>query len=133
MSGYELAAVLLFVLSMVALITVVVWTMMHLDRLVVAVMRGFNIRLYPTAIAIATLIEKCPEQWTGSGGHFLCHPDVGAIRNDAGVEGIYVETRFGKWKPNAIERRIIRDAVDWRMGLYIRNRVQKAMERKAIG
>lgn len=127
----ELATFLIF-LSFLALLICALLVALNYDRMIVTLMRGFNIRLYPTAIAIAMLIEKCPEQWTGS-AHHLSHPDIGDIWTANGAYGLYVDMNFGRWKPNAIERRIICDAVDWRMGLYIRNRVQKAMERKAIG
>ena len=101
------------------------------DRIVVSLMRRFNICVYPTAISIAMLLIEHPEQWSAD-QHRMSHPDIGSIWTANDAYGLKIETAFGTWKPNAIERRIIRDAVDWRIGDYIRNRLLLAAQRNAL-
>ena len=119
-------------LSIVAIFGGVALAINYYDRIVVALMRRFNIFLYPTAINIAMLIEQHPEQWS-SDRHRLSHPNVGAIWIANGAYALRVETAFGDWMPNAIERRIIRNAVDWRIGDYLRHRIANTMQRNALG
>ena len=101
------------------------------DRIIVSLMRRFNIHIYPTAISIAVLLTEHPEQWS-SDKHYMSHPDIGSIWTANAAYGLRIETAFGTWKPNAIERRIIRDAVDWRIDDYIRHRLLVAAQRNAL-
>lgn len=102
------------------------------DRIVVFLMKLMHIYAYPTAIGIAMLITERPEQWSAS-THHMIHPDIGSIWTANDAYGLYIETQFGKWVPNRIERRIIRDAVDWRISQYIRNRLEAAQTKALRG
>ena len=101
------------------------------DSILVAFMRRFDIRLYPVAIAIAKSIMEHPDEWSFDKYHMI-HPIIGSIWTANEAYGLHVETEVGKWKPNMIERRIIRDAVDWRIGDYIRNRLALTMQKNAL-
>jgi hypothetical protein len=80
---------------------------------------------------MAMLIIQRPEQW--SFDHYrMSHPDIGSIWIANGAYGLHVETAIGDWKPNFIERRIIREAVDWRIEQYLRERLQVAAERNML-
>lgn len=103
----------------------------HYDRVIVFLMRRMNMHVFPTAIRIAMLITEHPEQWTAS-PHRLLHPQIGSIWTANGAYGLYLETEFGKWEPNKIERRIIREAVDWRISQYIRNRLEAVARQQAL-
>jgi hypothetical protein len=105
---------------------------LHFDRIVVILLRRLRIPLYPTAIGIAVAIVNQPEQWS-SDGYKLSHPDIGSIWIANGAFGIKLDTNMGKWSPNYIERRIIREAVDWRIGAYIRDRLEVALRKNARG
>jgi hypothetical protein len=96
------------------------------DRIIVAVLRRTGLPVYPLAVSIAVLIFEHPEQWSGT-EHTMSHPKVGSIWISNGVSFTRIKSEFGEWKPNWIERRIIRDAVDWRIRGYIRNRITEAM------
>lgn len=95
-------------------------------RLAVNFMRRFGIHIYPEAISIATLIMDHPDQWSAD-EYRMSHPIVGRIWTANEAYGIKIETPMGDWKPNAYERLIIRDAVDWRLNQYIRNRIALAL------
>lgn len=103
----------------------------HYDRVAVFLMRRTHIHVYPLAIGIAVLITEHPEQWSAS-AHHMAHPDIGSIWTANGAYGLYIQTEFGKWVPNKVERRIIRDAVDWRIGQYVRNRLEAATRKHAL-
>jgi len=113
------------------IIALVVAAVFFSDRLVVVLMRWLNLPLFPTAVGIAISIMEHPEQWS-SGSRELRHPDIGAIWIGNDAWGIKVETDFGTWTPNRIERRIIHEAVDWRINDYIRNRLAIMMQRRAL-
>jgi len=98
------------------------------DRIAVWVMRQAAIYAYPVAIDIAISIERRPEQWNSDGYH-LSHPVIGNIWTANDAYGLYVQTQFGRWTPNRLERRIIYNAVQWRLNSYIRDRVQLAMQK----
>jgi len=103
----------------------------YFDRIIVALMRCFNIIIFPTAISIAMLILEHPEQWSHD-QYRMSHPDIGSIWIANESYGLKVETAFGDWIPNFIERRIIRDAVDWRINQYIKRRITQALQRNAL-
>jgi len=125
-----MSGVCLFFLLYVAAILLFLMAVFS-DRIVVFLMRWLNLPLFPTAVGIAISIMEHPEEWS-SNKHELCHCDIGSIwiANDA--YGIRVETAFGTWNPNRIERRIIREAVDWRIGGYIRNRIAHSIQRRTL-
>jgi hypothetical protein len=103
----------------------------NFDRVAVFLLRRLNLPLFPTAISMAMLIIQRPEQW--SFDHYrMSHPDIGSIWIANGAYGLHVETAIGDWKPNFIERRIIREAVDWRIEQYLRERLQVAAERNML-
>lgn len=102
------------------------------DRVVVFVLRWLGIPLFPTAIGVAMSIVNHPEQWSST-NYELTHPDIGTIWIANGALGIRMDTGMGRWEPNCIERRIIRDAVDWRLANYLRGRVEVAMRKSALG
>lgn len=119
----------LFVLAWLLLIGVVIAIpviVTHHDRIFVMLMRRFDIQACPEAVAIALLIYQQPEQWT-CGTHRMSHPKVGEIWTANEAYGLHVETEFGQWKPSKIERRIIRNAVDWRIKEYVKNRIAHAL------
>jgi hypothetical protein len=99
----------------------------NFDRIVVTMLGCSSRQVYPLAVSIAVLIYEHPEQWTCR-THEMVHPKVGAIWTSNEAYGLRVESDFGKWTPGRIERRIIRDAVDWRIQGYIRNRITQAMK-----
>lgn len=122
---------LVVLLSVAVLAGTVGFCAANFDRIAVILLRRLGIRLYPTAIGIALLIVNHPEQWSFD-RHRMTHPDLGSIwiANDA--YGLKVETAMGDWKPNLIERRIIREAVDWRIGRYLRDRLNVAVQKNAL-
>jgi hypothetical protein len=122
---------LLVLLSIATLFGTVGFVAANFDRIAVILLRRLGIPLYPTAIGIALLIVNHPEQWSFD-RHRMTHPDLGSIwiANDA--YGLKVETAMGDWKPNLIERRIIREAVDWRIGRYLRDRLNVAVQKNAL-
>jgi len=101
---------------------------MYWDHVVVWFLRTARIYAFPVAINIAMSIEHHPEQWN-SDGYRLSHPIVGSIWTGNEAYGLHIETPFGDWKPNKIERRIIRNAVDWRQKEYVKGRLGMAMQK----
>src|SRR5690349_5121824 len=112
-------------------IGLVALVIMNFDRIAVWVIRGFQLPLYPTAVGIAILVVERPEQWSSDPYH-LSHPDIGSIWIANAAYGLHIETDIGKWEPNFIERRIIREAVDWRIGRYVRERLTIAVQRNML-
>ena len=104
-----------------------------IDRLVVILLRrlGLGMALFPTAVGIAVSIITHPEQWSSDGDH-LIHPDIGTIWIANAARGIHVDTEMGRWEPNWIERRIIREAVDWRVSNYIRDRLEVTVRKNML-
>jgi hypothetical protein len=98
----------------------------NFDRIVVRLLRCSGMPVYPLAVSIAVLIYKHPEQWTCR-THEMLHPKVGSVWTSNKAYGLHVDSDFGRWDPNWIERRIIRDAVDWRIRTFVRNRITQAM------
>jgi hypothetical protein len=115
--------------AVAAICTMSLW----FDRVAVIVLRrlGLGMMLFPTAVGIAVSITSHPEQWS-SDGYQIAHSDIGRIWIGNAAYGIRVETAFGKWQPNWIERRIIREAVDWRIGRYIRDRLELSVRKNAL-
>jgi len=109
-------------------IGLIVLCICHYDYIVVGLMRLFNLPFYPAAVGIAITILRHPEEWSSS-KHMMTHPEIGSIWIANGAYGLHVDTDFGQWTPNKIERRIIREAVDWRLSEYIKGRVTQAMQR----
>jgi len=101
------------------------------DRVIVYCMRLCNIRIYPEAVGIALLIYQHPDEWK-PGTHRMFHPKIGDIWTANEAHGLHIETDVGKWVPNKIERRIIRDAVDWRIKTYVKMRIAYAMDTKLV-
>jgi hypothetical protein len=103
------------------------------DRVAVIIVRcsGLGPALYPTAVGIAMSIYNHPEQWS-SDGYTMSHPEIGSIYIGLHAWALEVTTEMGKWKPNFIERRIIREAVDWRIGRYIRDRLEVVVRKNAL-
>ena len=102
-----------------------------LDRLIVNVIALTNAPVYPLARAVASLIYTRPDEWT-LGTHEMSHDKVGRIWTANKAYGITVETRAGKWNPTWLERRIIRNAADWRIKCYVRNQVMKALGKNLL-
>jgi hypothetical protein len=96
------------------------------DRIVVALVAYSGLPLFPLAMSIANLVYQKPDEWS-AGSHKMTHRKVGSIWTANCAHGLHVETDFGCWKPNWIERRIIYDAVRWRIGGYIANQVAHAV------
>jgi hypothetical protein len=123
---------IIFVSVMGAIIAIPLW----FDRVAVIALRwsGLGPVLYPTAVGIAVLIVTHPEQWTNEGLQLtrLKHADIGTVWVVSGST-LHVETAMGQWEPGFIERRIIREAVDWRLGRYIRDRLEVAVRKNALG
>jgi hypothetical protein len=108
----------------------IILAIVKFDRIAASLMRWFNIRLFPTAVRIAILIFEHPEQWS-SDGHHLSHKVIGSIWISNAAYGLEVKTDMGTWKPNFIERRIIRDAVDWRIKHFLKNRITQAIQQNS--
>lgn len=102
------------------------------DHIIVAVIYTLHLNVCPMARQIAMLLYQYPEQWTGDKYH-LSHPKVGAIWIANEAYGLKIQTEFGDLKPNVIERRLIRDAVDWRLRGYIRHRLTAALSQSVTG
>ncbi len=107
-------------------------TAMNYDRPVSWLIYLCHVPVFPEARAIAWLIYDLPDEWNGD-GYRLSHPTVGSIWIANAAYGLKLETPFGHWTPNAIERRIIRDAVDWRLREYIRGRLGQALRQPVLG
>jgi hypothetical protein len=129
----DLLIFLVLCIACVAAVAALCTTPLWIDCLVVILLRrlGLGMMLFPTAVGIAVSITCHPEQWSSDGYH-INHPDIGRIWIGNAAYGIRVETAFGKWQPNFIERRIIREAVDWRIGAYIRDRLEVALRKNAL-
>lgn len=123
---------LLCVFLIVSAIATIVFAARNLDRLIVGIIRRANIPVFSVAVGIAMLIVEHPEQWSFD-RHRMSHPDIGSIWIANEAYGLRLETAMGDWKPNFIERRIIREAVDWRIARFIRERLQVAIERNMLG
>lgn len=104
----------------------IVLACVHYDRIIVAFIRRLRIPVYPEAVGIALLIYQRPQEWILRTEE-MAHEKIGCITTDRGVNGIIVYTAFGRWRPNVIERRIIREAVDWRIKSYVRSRIGQAL------
>jgi hypothetical protein len=115
-----------------AIIAIPLW----FDRVAVIALRwsGLGPVLYPTAVGIAVLIVTHPEQWANEGLQMtrLKHADIGTVWVVSGST-LHVETAMGLWEPSYLEKRIIREAVDWRMSNYIRDRLEVAVRKTALG
>lgn len=101
------------------------------DHIVVFILRATNCPCYPTAVAIARLIGERPSEWTHD-KYRMRHPRIGSIWIANKAYGLHIETEFGDWTPSKIERRIIREAVDWRIREYVRNRVALEIQRHML-
>ena len=67
-----------------------------------------------------------PDQWIGT-AYEIKHKTIGEVWIANGARGLHVATSQGKWHPNLIERRIIREAVDWRLKTYLKNQIRAAI------
>jgi hypothetical protein len=101
------------------------------DHIVVFFLRVTNCQCYPLAISIARLICEHPAEWTYDEYH-MRHPRIGTIWIANKAYGLHIKTDFGDWTPSKIERRIIREAVDWRIREYVRNRIALEMQRHSL-
>jgi hypothetical protein len=124
-------AIVLSILLFTALFGLVFTVPLYFDHVVVILLRRLGIPAYPTAVGIAVSIVNHPEQWS-SDGYKLVHPDIGTIWIANAAYGIHVDTLMGRWTPNLIERRIIREAVDWRIGRYVRDRLEVVVRKNAL-
>lgn len=83
------------------------------DRAIVWVLRTFHLFLFPNAIRLAVSLERDTAEWTYR-KYQAEHPKIGTIWIGNCAYGINVKIIAGdetlEWKPNWIERRIIRDA-----------------------
>jgi hypothetical protein len=98
----------------------------HWDAIAVRIIQRFRIPVCRVAIGIAILITEYPEQWSAT-QHEMSHRDVGSIWTSNNIPGLHITTTMGTWTPTTIERRIIYEAVDWRLRRYIKDRIQIAM------
>lgn len=114
-----LVELLLFIITAGGLFAGVVCVVTWHERIVLVLLCLFNVKVFPEARAVALLLYQHPEQWT-SDDFRMSHATVGSIWIANEAYGLKVETPFGSWKPCALERRIIRDAVDWRLKEYVR-------------
>jgi hypothetical protein len=130
----DFIAVMLVISASAASVAMLVTTPFWADRVAVFILRlsGLGPALYPTAVGIAVSIVTQPEQWAFEGKYRLNHPDIGSVWIGNAAYGLHLETAFGEWRPNVIERRIIREAVDWRINRYIRDRLEIAVRKNAL-
>jgi hypothetical protein len=98
---------------------------MNYDRIAVLLLRAVNAPVYENARRVAGAIYQRPEEWTVThAGHALAHMKVGEVYYGDRVSILHIDNpAFGTWQPNAIERRIISDAVRW----HHRGLVHKAL------
>lgn len=129
MSIWRLLELYLMFLDVMALIIIATG---HYDRIAVCGMKRFCLYLYPTAVSIAMLIIERPSEWSFDAYH-MSHPRIGAIWIANGADGLKVKTELGDWVPSKIERRIIREAVDWRIYQYVHRRITLELRRIALG
>ena len=93
------------------------------DRTIVFVLRAFSIRrFFKTAMQIAAITETDPDGWRCE-RYRATHKAIGTI---VCIGGLEVETPQGTWKPNRIERRIIRNALDRMITAKVREHVAQA-------
>lgn len=93
------------------------------DRAIVFVLRRFGIRrFFKTATQIAAIIETEPDRWQFE-QYRATYKAIGTID---WFTDLKVETSQGTWKPNRIERRIIRNALDRTITAKVRERVAQA-------
>lgn len=123
---------LLFVIGITVVVITGFIACVFPERIATAMIYGFNLNVYPLARQVAWLLYQCPTQWT-SDGFRLKHLKVGSIWIANEAYGLKIETEFGEVHLNFIERRIIRDAVDWRLRGYLRDRVTVALGQSMAG
>ena len=100
---------------------------MNFDRLAVLFLTVINAPVYEEARRLAFLLIAHPEQWTAT-TYTLSHPKVGDISGIC-VRSLRISGNgYGEWRPTAIERRIIWNAVAWYRRVYIRNLLMRAMD-----
>jgi len=93
------------------------------ERAIVFGLRMFGIRrFFETATQIATIIETQPDGWQFE-QYRATYKAIGTID---WLTDLKVETSQGTWKPNRIERRIIRNALDRTITTKVRERVAQA-------
>jgi hypothetical protein len=95
------------------------------DRIAVFLLRAANASVYENARRVAGSIYQRPEEWTVThSGHVLAHTKVGEVYYGDTPSILHIDNpAFGTWQPNAIEHRIISDAVRW----HHRGLVHKAL------
>jgi hypothetical protein len=103
----------------------IIATVVNYDRIAVFLLRAVNAPVCEDARRIAGSIYQHPDQWSLThGGHALAHAKIGEVYYGDRPSLLHIDNpAFGKWEPNAIERRIISDAVRW----HHRGLVHKAL------
>jgi hypothetical protein len=119
-----IVAFLLFIFGFAACVVSAVTSPLWADRLIVTIMRRGHIYLFPMAIRLALSMETQGDEWELDDTR-LQHPSIGVVWlvTDRLLQVQLKSTNQSKnvtWRPNWIERRIIRDAAE---GLIDRRRV----------
>jgi hypothetical protein len=99
------------------------------DRVIVCILRTFRLRrIYETATRIATIVETEPDEWRFE-QYRATYKAIGTID---WFTDLKVVTSQGTWKPDRIERRIIRNALDRTIKAKVRERVAQAASGRAM-
>ena len=115
----RLASFIIFATSMWALLMGAMAVLMNYDRIIARAVEWFEIPFWLEAQIIAASIHRSPEEWEVSRSS-MKHPALGEINTYSSISVEIFGHRFGRWQPNAIERRIIWNAIEWRQRSAIR-------------
>jgi hypothetical protein len=94
----------------------------HHDVIAGFALRPLHRRCFSLAWWIARSLREEPDLWIYDRGQ-TTHGPTGIIIHGYGGDalGLTIETRVGNWKPGAVSRRIIRDALDDRTQRLLRD------------
>jgi hypothetical protein len=119
--------ILLMIASLTALLIAVATILVHLDYVIVRLMRHFHIFLYPDAIKLAMSLESDPA-WQTYTAHSVVHPTIGRIEFHDCPSLLHLGiNQHIDWKPNWIERRIIADSAQVMVRRMIREHLDRIL------
>ncbi|MFC7738581.1 hypothetical protein ACFQX4_22875 [Roseomonas sp. GCM10028921] len=104
----------------VLFVSVVLWAaimvaVFNFDRITAFLLRPFHHRLFPLAHRIARSLREEPGTWTFERERYRAKHGPSGLSIYTGLadaSGLRFETNVGEWKPNFVERRIVRNALN---------------------
>jgi hypothetical protein len=111
-------------LGSMALVVCLIIAGVNYDHVTLFVLRAVNAPVYQEARMVAALIYQHPEEWKAS-SYTMEHTKVGSLRSAISAASIELHGPYGNWEPNAIERLIIWNAVQWYRHTYVKSLLRK--------